>query len=90
MASATRGVFSGGAQVPGSASNQQDFVTFASTGTCTAWGDTANLSGTSDGMGFSNSTRGIIKLGMLPLLVQLLQWIISPLHLQETLKILVI
>ena len=63
MASATRGVFSGGAQVPGSASNQQDFVTFASTGTCTAWGDTANLSGTSDGMGFSNSTRGIIKAG---------------------------
>ena len=61
MASATRGVFSGGAQP--SASNQQDFVTFASTGTCTAWGDTANLSGTSVGMGFSNSTRGIIKAG---------------------------
>jgi len=61
MASSTRGVFSGGA-TPGSVTTQ-DFVEFASTGTCTAWGDTASVAGTSDGMAFSNSTRGIVKSG---------------------------
>ena len=61
MASSTRGVFSGGATPSGVTT--QDFVTFASTGTCTAWGDGANVAGTSDGMGFSNSTRGIVKSG---------------------------
>jgi hypothetical protein len=60
MASATRGVFSGGATP--SASNQQDFITFASTGTCTFFGG-ASVGGTTDGMGFSNSTRGIVKSG---------------------------
>ena len=61
MASATRGVFSGGA-TPTNV-NTQDFVEFASTGTCTAWGDTANNTGTCEGSGFSNSTRGIVKSG---------------------------
>ena len=61
MASATRGVFSGGA-TPSSVTTQ-DFVEFASTGTCTAWGDSATVAGTSDGMAFSNSTRGIVKSG---------------------------
>jgi len=61
MASATRGVFSGGATP--TAVTTQDFVEFASTGTCTAWGDSASTAGTSDGMGFSNSTRGIVKSG---------------------------
>jgi len=61
MASATRGVFSGGA-TPSNV-NTQDFVEFASTGTCTAWGDTANNTGTCEGTGFSNSTRGIVKSG---------------------------
>jgi len=61
MASATRGVFSGGA-TPSSVTTQ-DFVEFASTGTCTAWGDSATVAGTTNGMGFSNSTRGIVKSG---------------------------
>ena len=61
MASSTRGVFSGGA-TPTNVTTQ-DFVEFASTGTCTAWGDSANNAGSADGMGFSNSTRGIIKAG---------------------------
>ena len=61
MASATRGVFSGGATP--SAVTTQDFVEFASTGTCTAWGDGATTAGTTDGMAFSNSTRGIAKSG---------------------------
>ena len=61
MASSTRGVFSGGA-TPTSVTTQ-DFVEFASTGTCTAWGDSASVSGTANGMGFSNSTRGIVKSG---------------------------
>ena len=61
MASSTRGVFSGGATP--SAVTTQDFVEFASTGTCTAWGDSASVSGTANGMGFSNSTRGIVKSG---------------------------
>ena len=61
MASSTRGVFSGGATP--TAVTTQDFVEFASTGTCTAWGDSASTAGTSDGMAFSNSTRGIVKSG---------------------------
>jgi len=61
MSSSTRGVFSGGA-TPGAVSTQ-DFVTISSTGTCTAWGDSANNTGTCDNMGFSNSTRGISKSG---------------------------
>jgi len=61
MSSSTRGVFSGGA-TPGGVSTQ-DFVTISSTGTCTAWGDSANNTGTCDNMGFSNSTRGISKSG---------------------------
>ena len=63
MASSTRGVFSGGASSPSPSVTTQDFVEFASTGTCTAWGDSANNAGTADGMGFSNSTRGIVKAG---------------------------
>ena len=61
MASSTRGVFSGGA-TPSSVTTQ-DFVEFASTGTCTVWGDSATVAGTANGMGFSNSTRGIVKSG---------------------------
>ena len=61
MASSTRGVFSGGA-TPSSVTTQ-DFVEIASTGTCTAWGDSATVAGTADGMAFSNSTRGIVKSG---------------------------
>ena len=61
MASSTRGVFSGGS-TPSSVTTQ-DFVEFASTGTCTAWGDSATVAGTCDGMAFSNSTRGIVKSG---------------------------
>jgi hypothetical protein len=61
MASSTRGVFSGGATP--TAVTTQDFVEFASTGTCTAWGDGATTAGTCDGMAFSNSTRGIAKSG---------------------------
>jgi hypothetical protein len=61
MASSTRGVFSGGSTP--TAVTTQDFVEFASTGTCTAWGDSATVAGTSDGMGFANSTRGIVKSG---------------------------
>lgn len=61
MASATRGVFSGGA-TPSSVTTQ-DFVEFASTGTCTAWGDSATVAGTCEGTGFANSTRGIVKSG---------------------------
>ena len=61
MSSSTRGVFSGGA-TPTSVTTQ-DFVTISSTGTCTAWGDSANNAGTADNMGFSNSTRGICKSG---------------------------
>ena len=40
-----------------------DFVTFSSTGTTTAWGDTLNGTGTADNSGFANSTRGITKAG---------------------------
>ena len=61
MSSSTRGVFSGGATPDNTTT--QDFVEFASTGTCTAWGDSASTSGTANGMGFSNSTRGIVKSG---------------------------
>ena len=40
-----------------------DFVTFSSTGTTTAWGDTLNNTGTADNAGFANSTRGVVKSG---------------------------
>jgi len=40
-----------------------DFVTFASTGTTTAWGDNLTTAGTADNMGFANSTRGVSKSG---------------------------
>ena len=39
--------------------NTIDFVTFSSTGTTTAWGDTLNNTGTADNAGFANSTRGV-------------------------------
>ena len=43
--------------------NTIDFVTFSSTGTTTAWGDTLNNTGTADNSGFANSTRGVTKSG---------------------------
>mgnify|MGYP003119755260 CR=1 FL=1 len=43
--------------------NTIDFVTFSSTGTTTAWGDTLNNTGTADNAGFANSTRGVTKSG---------------------------
>ena len=43
--------------------NTIDFVTFSSTGTTTAWGDTLNNTGTADNAGFANSTRGVVKSG---------------------------
>ena len=43
--------------------NTIDFVTFSSTGTTTAWGDTLNNTGTADNAGFANSTRGVTVSG---------------------------
>jgi len=61
FSSNTRGVFNGG-NTP-VASSVQDYITISSTGTCTAWGDTLNNTGSCDNAAFSNSTRGITKAG---------------------------
>jgi len=61
FSSNTRGVFNGGSTPV--ASSVQDYITISSTGTCTAWGDTLNNTGSCDNAAFSNSTRGITKAG---------------------------
>ena len=59
--SRTRGFIAGGSTP--TAQSTIDFVTFASTGTTTAWGTNLNNAGTCDNMGFADSTRGIVKAG---------------------------
>ena len=61
FASSTRMVVNGGSTP--SPSSVQEFLTFSSTGTVTAWGDTLNNSGSCDNAGFGNQTRGITKAG---------------------------
>ena len=61
FASSTRMVVNGGATP--SPSSVQEFLTFSSTGTVTAWGDTLNNSGSCDNAAFGNQTRGITRAG---------------------------
>ena len=61
FASSTRMVVNGGATP--SATGVQEFLTFASTGTVTAWGDTLSTTGSCDNAAFGNQTRGITKSG---------------------------
>ena len=61
FASSTRMVVNGGATP--SVTGVQEFLTFASTGTVTAWGDTLSTTGSCDNAAFGNQTRGITKSG---------------------------
>jgi hypothetical protein len=61
FASSTRMVVNGGATP--SPTGVQEFLTFASTGTVTAWGDTLSTAGSCDNAAFGNQTRGITKSG---------------------------
>ena len=61
FASSTRMVVNGG--VTPSATGVQEFLTFSSTGTVTAWGDTLSTTGSCDNAAFGNQTRGITKSG---------------------------
>ena len=61
FASSTRMVVNGGATP--SSTGVQEFLTFSSTGTVTAWGDTLSTTGSCDNAAFGNQTRGITKSG---------------------------
>ena len=61
FASSTRMVVNGGTTP--TATGVQEFLTFSSTGTVTAWGDTLSTTGSCDNAAFGNQTRGITKSG---------------------------
>ena len=61
FASSTRMVVNGGATP--TSTGVQEFFTFSSTGTVTAWGDTLSTTGSCDNAAFGNQTRGITKSG---------------------------
>ena len=61
FASSTRMVVNGGATP--TSTGVQEFLTFSSTGTVTAWGDTLSTTGSCDNAAFGNQTRGITKSG---------------------------
>ena len=59
--SASRGIFSGGENNSGANINRIDFISIATTGNATDFGDTSV--GHAGGAGVSSSTRGVIQLG---------------------------
>ncbi len=63
IASSTRGVIAGGKTAPNAVVNTIDYITISTTGNAADFGDLSGLSGSVNGSGASNSTRGVFMGG---------------------------